>query len=58
MVRDAADRGFLATWVEDACASYSQDRHEAAIRLFSGYCRRRASEVVVAELSSEGRKAD
>lgn len=37
-VRDAADRGYLVTMVEDACATYGQERHEAAVRAFSGYC--------------------
>lgn len=37
-VRDAADRGYLVTMVEDACATYSQERHDAAVRAFSGYC--------------------
>jgi len=36
-VRDAADRGYLVTVVEDACATYTQERHEAAIRAYSGY---------------------
>jgi len=37
-VRDAADRGYLVTLVADACATYSQERHEAALRAFGGYC--------------------
>lgn len=37
-VRDASDRGYLVTVVEDACATYSQERHEAALRAYSGYC--------------------
>jgi nicotinamidase-related amidase len=37
-VRDAADRGYMVTLVEDACATYSQARHDAAIRAFGGYC--------------------
>ena len=38
-VRDAADKGYLVTAVEDACATYSAERHEAAVRAFGGYCR-------------------
>jgi nicotinamidase-related amidase len=37
-VRDAADRGYLVTIVADACATYSQERHDAALRAYSGYC--------------------
>jgi nicotinamidase-related amidase len=39
-VRDAADRGFYPVCIVDACASYSQERHDNAINLFKGYCRR------------------
>ena len=35
--RDAADRGYLVTVVEDACATYSPERHAAAIRTLGGY---------------------
>lgn len=37
-VRDAADRGYLVTLVEDACATYSEERHRAAIAALKGYC--------------------
>jgi nicotinamidase-related amidase len=37
-VRDAADRGYLVTVPEDACATYSQARHESALKAFGGYC--------------------
>ena len=37
-VRDAADRGYMVTLVQDACATYSAERHEAALRAFGGYC--------------------
>lgn len=37
-VRDASDRGYLVTLIDDACATYSQERHEAALRAYSGYC--------------------
>jgi nicotinamidase-related amidase len=35
--RDAADRGYLVTVVEDACATYSAERHAAAIATLGGY---------------------
>src|SRR5262249_1287969 len=37
-VRDGADRGFLVTCVSDACATYTQERHDGALRAFGGYC--------------------
>jgi nicotinamidase-related amidase len=42
-VRDAADRGFYPVCVTDACASYSQERHDNAINLFKGHCRHMAT---------------
>jgi nicotinamidase-related amidase len=36
-VRDAADRGYLVSVAADACATYTQDRHDAALRAFGGY---------------------
>ena len=38
-VRDAADKGYLVNLPEDACATYSAERHAAALRAFGGYCR-------------------
>jgi ureidoacrylate peracid hydrolase len=38
-VRDACDRGFLVIVPEDACATYSSDRHHWALELTKGYCR-------------------
>jgi nicotinamidase-related amidase len=37
-VRDAADHGYLVTLAEDACAAYSQMRHDNALKAFGGYC--------------------
>jgi nicotinamidase-related amidase len=37
-VRDAADRGYLVSLPEDACATYTQARHDAALSAFGGYC--------------------
>jgi nicotinamidase-related amidase len=37
-VRDGADRGYLVTCVKDACATYSEARHENALKAFGGYC--------------------
>ncbi len=56
-VRDAADRGFLVTVVDDGCASYSEERHETSLRLIAGYCRRLSADEVIAELRGGLRKA-
>ncbi len=37
-VRDGADRGYMVTLVADACTTYSEERHRAALRAFGGYC--------------------
>ena len=37
-VRDAADRGYLVTMPGDASATYTQERHDNAIRAYKGYC--------------------
>ncbi|WP_223512894.1 isochorismatase family cysteine hydrolase [Pseudomonas sp. GL-B-19] len=37
-VRDAADRGYLVTLVEDACATYTLERHHACLNAIKGYC--------------------
>ncbi|MBC7739921.1 MAG: cysteine hydrolase [Candidatus Saccharibacteria bacterium] len=36
-VRDAADRGYLVSVPEDACATYTDARHRAALTAFGGY---------------------
>jgi len=38
-VKDAADRGYYVTCLEDACMADTAGRHEAAIACFRGYCR-------------------
>jgi nicotinamidase-related amidase len=37
-VRDAADRGYLVSVPEDACATYTQARHDNALNAYRGYC--------------------
>jgi nicotinamidase-related amidase len=50
-IRDAADRGFLVTQVEDACAAETQARHAPSIEAMRGhYCRTRTTEEMVAEI--------
>jgi nicotinamidase-related amidase len=51
-VRDACDRGFLVTLVEDACGTYSQERHDNTLGAIKGYCRIRTTDEVLTELAS------
>ncbi len=53
-VRDAADRGYLVTVIDDACATYSQERHAAALRAYSGYCWITDTETVISRLKALG----
>jgi ureidoacrylate peracid hydrolase len=51
-VRDACDAGYLVTLIEDACATKTQERHDATLRAIKGYCRQRKTEQVLAELAA------
>lgn len=37
-VRDAADRGYLVTLIDDACATHGDPRHRACLDAIAGYC--------------------
>jgi ureidoacrylate peracid hydrolase len=50
-VRDACDLGYLVTLVPDACAAYSAERQAASERAIAGYCRRRDTDALLAELA-------
>ncbi|TKV80257.1 cysteine hydrolase [Bradyrhizobium elkanii] len=54
-VRDACDLGYLVTLVPDACAAYSQDRHDNTLRAIKGYCRQIDTEALLDEI---GRRSD
>ena len=56
-VRDAADRSYLVTCVADACAASSQERHQAALRAFGGYCWIANTDTVVARIEALGKNA-
>ena len=56
-VRDACDLGYLVTLVHDACATYSQERHDNALATIKGYCRQRTTEELLAELEALGADA-
>jgi len=49
-IRDAADRGYRAICVHDACGTLSEERHESALALFAGYCRLLTTDEVIGEL--------
>lgn len=49
-VRDACDLGYLVTVVPDACATYSEERHNFALENFKGYCRRRGTGELISEI--------
>ncbi|MDA4844415.1 isochorismatase family cysteine hydrolase [Hoeflea poritis] len=49
-VRDACDLGYLVTLVTDACATYSQERHDNSLRAIAGYCRQVDTRSLIAEI--------
>ena len=51
-IRDGCARGFLMTIIDDACATHSQERHDASTRAIKGYCRKRSTDEVIAELTA------
>ncbi len=52
-VRDAADRGFMVTLVEDCCATKTKAWHMAALDTLKGYGRIRSADQVIAELNQQ-----
>jgi ureidoacrylate peracid hydrolase len=50
-IRDACDLGYLVTQVTDACATYTQERHDFSLRAIKGYCRQRTTDQMIAELA-------
>jgi ureidoacrylate peracid hydrolase len=38
--------------IDDACATHSQERHDASTRAIKGYCRKRNADEVIAELTA------
>ena len=53
-VRDACDLGYLVTLATDACATYSQERHDSSLRAIKGYCRQRTTDQLAAEIAGLG----
>ncbi|HIC81162.1 MAG TPA: cysteine hydrolase [Kiloniellaceae bacterium] len=51
-VRDACDLGYLVTLVSDACTTFEEDVHRAALQTLKGYCRQATTNTLLAELSA------
>ncbi len=52
-IRDAADRGFMVTQIEDACAADEERRHLVSIDQMKGhYCRTRTTDEIIAEIAA------
>ena len=51
-VRDAADRGFYVTVVEDACATHSQNDHDQSLKNMKGFSRICNSQQIVHEIEN------
>ncbi len=52
-IRDAADRGFMVTMIEDGCAAYGDDNHRRSVEAMDGhYARVRSADAFVDELES------
>ena len=51
-IRDGADRGFRMVCAVDACATESIERHDSALRLFSGYCRQATTATLIREIEA------
>lgn len=52
-IRDAADRGFMVTQIEDACAAEKEQRHLVSIDQMRGhYCRTRTTDEMLAEIAA------
>ena len=57
-IRDACDLGYLVTLVPDACATYSQERHDNTLRAIKGYCRQVSTSALIAEIGGDRRIVD
>jgi nicotinamidase-related amidase len=54
-IRDAADRGFLVTQIEDCCAADTPENHAGSIESMRGhYCRTRSTDQMIAEFLDAG----
>lgn len=53
-VRDAADRGYLVAVPGDACGTYTQARHDGALRAYGGYCWVTDTDTIIARINAIG----
>ena len=53
-VRDACDLNYLVTLVPDACATYTQERHDHSLKTIAGYCRQVNTDDLLAEIARAG----
>jgi biuret amidohydrolase len=53
-VRDAADRGYLVAVPGDACGTYTQARHDGALRAYGGYCWVTDTDTIIARINASG----
>jgi nicotinamidase-related amidase len=53
-VRDGADRGYYMVCAQDACATYTDERHETALKAFGGYCRVQTVDEILDALTASG----
>ncbi|WP_421693738.1 cysteine hydrolase family protein [Aestuariivirga sp.] len=51
-VRDAADRGYLVSVPGDASATYTQERHDTALKAYGGYCWVTDTDTVVSRINA------
>ena len=52
-VRDACDRGYLVTLIDDGCAAFSVERHRSSLAALSGYCRQRPTDLLLDEIRGQ-----
>ena len=50
-VRDAADKGFLVTLVEEACAANSKEDHDNGLKNMHGFSRLSTTKEIIEELN-------
>ena len=52
-VRDACDRGYLVTLIDDGCTAFTAERHRSSLAALAGYCRQRPTELLLDELRGQ-----
>jgi ureidoacrylate peracid hydrolase len=52
-VRDACDRGYLVTLIDDGCTAFSAERHRSSLAALAGYCRQRPTDLLLEEIRGQ-----